>query len=122
MGLLGGLLGGSSSSTKSTTNQYDQKAAADNGAIALGAGSNLTINDYFPSSVKGTMDNLLSLVSTSQNDAFEASKQALETSIKSNDVLTNAIVDTKAGNPNIYIYVLLGVIIIAVFYFTKGKL
>jgi hypothetical protein len=79
----------SSTTTQTTTQQYDQRVGAEGGAVALGQGASLSINEQFPENVAKAFNELINLardagelIINSNQNLQEVTKNALASNEK----------------------------------------
>jgi len=105
---------GSSSSSTSTTSltetiNADQRVAADNSALALGAGASLEINQQFSQDVKEAFIKLIDLaagagdlVQASTQQVKDASQAAINASQAAVETVSKQVTTTQAGGNTIF--------------------
>lgn len=93
--------GKSSSSSSTSTQNQDLRVGADNGAIALGQGSQFQINNQFPDTVATAFLKLVDLASGAGQLVADTSKQINEAQKTNREVSTaaiNALTQQKAAD------------------------
>ncbi len=112
----------SSSSTTTTTQQYDQRVGAEGGAIAIGSGAQISINEEFGSNVAQAFNQLISLARDAGQLVDTLNKTTQDTTTKAVDLLAKQVERSEKGASTIYTdifpYVAAAIIgIVAIFIF-----
>jgi hypothetical protein len=119
--------GKSESSSSTSTSNQDNRVGADNGALALGQGAQLQINEDFPDNVALAFNKLIELA--------QGAGSIVQDSSKSNQSLTEAAIQALAAQRQVETnsqaftfnkalpYIVVGAIavVIVIYSFKKGK-